>query len=192
MNQYKAKVAWYTYKGQEVVIMYEDDAKECGIYDSAVDHCCDRCLIPLDIASKHPEVDVCSTLTDSYEGDNSIGEEIDSEWVTCYENNQRLVDVYETVALIKRDEFHREFCVHTDSYYDWHSQVEKCYDALWNIYADNPTDDHIDDMVAEVRSEYNSAVRDALSAIDNAELRQELAGTEISFDEILKDVLTRI
>ena len=120
---YMYDVLTYQYRGEEVVMLHDDEMADSGFEPVVVDSDINPYLATNELLEyiTRNEINPAGTYDDSYDECASYGEEIVHTQVKNIENEQHLIYEWVTVSYAEWDEFEREYLDETDIYYDWTS-----------------------------------------------------------------------
>jgi hypothetical protein len=156
IEKIKSTFAWYTYEGNEGVLLDEDNDVSFYAFNE-IDATTLRQILKGEIEPK-------PTYTDSY-GSESYGEEIDTANVQHAENDQVVIwGVWETKDDIQHDEFNRMLCVDTGSYHHWKSDLTRTIDEVRRINNRYDTDD--EDEKQEYENDMAEAKKDWYETVE--------------------------
>jgi hypothetical protein len=134
INEIKAKWRWFTHKEKEGILAYNHEVypdTEFTVYGTY--------FYPFEVLTTETlqkfaddTLSVCTTYLDSYSGGTcENGEEIEEGLMVNRENEQRLVDVWETVRNLETDKAERELTVFTTAHHEWSSELTGFADDIF-------------------------------------------------------------
>jgi len=143
VDHFEALVRHYMYKGQQVGIVRNDELPE-NISSSVLDYAGHYSIVPLTIMQANGLESELTFTDDMYGLDNSRGDDIDTGMMVNPENEQKLIQVIDTVLNLEEDEYNRNYHVITNRYYDWTSEAEKMCCRITDVREEtNPEEFHL-------------------------------------------------
>jgi hypothetical protein len=140
IQETKEKLSYYTYGGQEGVLIYTNEVADFEPMETNNDvgfyafKDLNQEILKLILAE---EITVCKTCNDGYSGIKGDGGVIGVYQLVNPSNNQKLGYEWEEEVVADTDEYERELLTTTDQYCDWKSARTRIEEDIFDLLKEN-------------------------------------------------------